>query len=90
MRPVVQVDQMPGHGFLKKAGVVARRAFYARRSNLQPAYGIASGWIERPALATTQLIGLSTILENTIDAGGMLDGKYRYFLTGISIILPRN
>jgi len=42
-----------GYGFLKKEGVVARRAFFARRSNLQDVKGIVSGWKEHPAFATT-------------------------------------
>jgi hypothetical protein len=45
------------HGFLKKESVLARRAFYARRSNLLAVKEIASGWKEHPALATTQKTG---------------------------------
>jgi hypothetical protein len=44
-------------GFPKKGSIVARRAFFARRSNLLVVKEIASDWKEHPALATTQETG---------------------------------
>jgi hypothetical protein len=43
--------------FSRMGSVVARRAFFARRSNLPAAEGVASGWEELPALATTHNMG---------------------------------
>ncbi|MBE3120488.1 MAG: hypothetical protein IMZ50_17255 [Candidatus Atribacteria bacterium] len=55
------------YGFHKKGSVVAKRAFFAQRSNLLAVKEIASGWKEHPALATTQKTGFVNYSEKAME-----------------------